>query len=603
MSQLTDIIKQKLYTVDSVADLASVPNTEQTVLVKGYQVGSSFGGGLFTRSNGRHNGGTFIGLDRSFPSDWSNQTQLDTWFIDSGVDEDGFARILFSELTDYDFGGQFAILAPNHDSMMAAMRKASSKFKVIVKLESAVYRLTDTQLTSEDFVRIIGTVQDNGEYTKVIRSGTEDTWRSCFHVTSSGTFFDKLYLYAADGFSERGGITYGEGAGRGNKIGHVKGSYWRLGVVYPKDTDDSFELSIDKSTAVFEGRAYASACPNTPYGAITIGSTEGIYAGFVDISGGSIDIGEISTRNYYGQAVKKGNEGLGGIINIGKVTAKDGVFDVTLEFNSEEQMEAVALGSTFTGLTSGATGDMGSVSRYRLDLVNVVGTFLVGEEVTNGVVSATVTTVTDRTSSGLDDGIVGNTGTHFDSFTIGTLELDNVAGSLFWVLNNGQFSVDLIKARNLKNIRHLFRYTPNETENNPGFKSSLTLGRVEVDGAVLRSNSTFYPLWMLGEKVKISSLSLTNIEASNGSNFIFASSPLTVGSMEIETTGGNWSRFMILGSSGLSKISNIELSFDSANRIGTVNNGTAILSNGRYTTGTAGFDGTGTAVLNEFSAF
>lgn len=72
--------------------------------IDGYQEGSTLGGGRFVLGTGRHNGGTFVDLSRSFPSDWNDQSQLATWFADSGSDVSGFNRVDFKYVTPEMFG-------------------------------------------------------------------------------------------------------------------------------------------------------------------------------------------------------------------------------------------------------------------------------------------------------------------------------------------------------------------------------------------------------------------------------------------------------------------------------------------------------------------
>lgn len=51
------------------------------------------GGGTFVwKVAGRHNGGTFIDPTRVFPTDWTNATQVDAWFLNSGSDAAGWER-------------------------------------------------------------------------------------------------------------------------------------------------------------------------------------------------------------------------------------------------------------------------------------------------------------------------------------------------------------------------------------------------------------------------------------------------------------------------------------------------------------------------------
>lgn len=90
---------------DSISSLQGQSfTTGQQVSVAGYHAGSTDGGGIFVWGVGRHNGGTFIDPNRTFPTDWSDQAQLTAWFADSGSDVSGFKRLNSSEGTLWDFG-------------------------------------------------------------------------------------------------------------------------------------------------------------------------------------------------------------------------------------------------------------------------------------------------------------------------------------------------------------------------------------------------------------------------------------------------------------------------------------------------------------------
>lgn len=74
--------------VSGVQSLLSILNSQYydgiSIHVINYHVGIEGGGGLFvwdaTASKTLHNGGTIIDPTKSFPTDWTNQTQLTTWF-------------------------------------------------------------------------------------------------------------------------------------------------------------------------------------------------------------------------------------------------------------------------------------------------------------------------------------------------------------------------------------------------------------------------------------------------------------------------------------------------------------------------------------------
>lgn len=70
-------------TVNSISDLANA-STTGAVNVLNYHSDVEGGGGVFywdaNKPKSKHNGGTVIDPTATFPTDWSNQTQLTTWF-------------------------------------------------------------------------------------------------------------------------------------------------------------------------------------------------------------------------------------------------------------------------------------------------------------------------------------------------------------------------------------------------------------------------------------------------------------------------------------------------------------------------------------------
>lgn len=71
--------------VDAISDLiATNSTTNPKVYVSGYHAAGDGAGGHFfwsaSESKANHNGGTIIDPDITFPTDWTNQTQVGTWF-------------------------------------------------------------------------------------------------------------------------------------------------------------------------------------------------------------------------------------------------------------------------------------------------------------------------------------------------------------------------------------------------------------------------------------------------------------------------------------------------------------------------------------------
>lgn len=68
----------------TISDLLVASTALGTVSVNGYHTAGDGGGGEFywdaSQDKANHNGGTIIDADVTFPSDWTNQTQVTTWF-------------------------------------------------------------------------------------------------------------------------------------------------------------------------------------------------------------------------------------------------------------------------------------------------------------------------------------------------------------------------------------------------------------------------------------------------------------------------------------------------------------------------------------------
>jgi hypothetical protein len=71
-------------TADTMADLLSMEHKTGSVQLLGYHERGDGGGGVFywdsSKDKADHNGGTVIDPDVTYPTDWTNQTQLAAWF-------------------------------------------------------------------------------------------------------------------------------------------------------------------------------------------------------------------------------------------------------------------------------------------------------------------------------------------------------------------------------------------------------------------------------------------------------------------------------------------------------------------------------------------
>jgi len=100
---------KKVEYVNSIKELISVkPQLERELIsVLGYHPNSDVGGGKFywdsTKVKSDHNGGTVIDPDKTFPSDWNDSGQVETWFTADGVGNGVWCKNS-SNITSHSFG-------------------------------------------------------------------------------------------------------------------------------------------------------------------------------------------------------------------------------------------------------------------------------------------------------------------------------------------------------------------------------------------------------------------------------------------------------------------------------------------------------------------
>lgn len=151
--------------IDSISDLEGfTPYFDgQTIVVNGYHSGSQLGGGVFVKANGRHDGGTFIDPNRTFPASWSDEVAKAAWYADSGLDVDGWKRV-DDTLTVGRFGAK-GIGATSDDTK--AIQKAIDAGEVLrgqpVYVEPnrpAQYYAISSSLVALEYINLIGSGWD-----------------------------------------------------------------------------------------------------------------------------------------------------------------------------------------------------------------------------------------------------------------------------------------------------------------------------------------------------------------------------------------------------------------------------------------------------------
>ena len=371
--------------------------------------------------------------------------------------------------------------------------------------KDSIFDVADDIVFSDTFIlddaykgaRIIGRNPD-GVDVKIIRNGVVDTWQACFHVETSEVYFDGFWLEPEEGASNRTGISYGGSAGAGNRIGRIRGAHWDEGVVYPKLTPYEFTLEADTIEAYYSGRIYSSDIADTPPGNIRLNRLRGYETGFTDISGGHVEIGSISWDRNNGDGMKKGSQQPGSVIKVGTAHMQNSLGELALNFADTESTLGMdfPLDATVTGDTSGATALVHSRSRRTIDVYQVIGSFQNGEVVSDGSGNS-FTLVSSSTISSSQ--VFQNFGTNFELVDIGTLSAVDHRGDLVWILNEGVTTIGRIFARNLTEVRHAIRFSP-DSGSSPGsiYGKSMTIGQIDIDGMECQAVSSYYPVYLTG---------------------------------------------------------------------------------------------------------
>jgi len=107
---VTDAINELVVnsTIDSMADISSADTSLRFLFVKSYHEDFIGGGGFFkwsaTEPRANHNGGTIICPNTTYPTDWNNTTQLNTWFSPTLTNYGCWLRLYQGEINVQMFG-------------------------------------------------------------------------------------------------------------------------------------------------------------------------------------------------------------------------------------------------------------------------------------------------------------------------------------------------------------------------------------------------------------------------------------------------------------------------------------------------------------------
>jgi hypothetical protein len=205
------------YIRDTIKDLATInnPSDGDVVLVKGYHSVNDGGGGLFIYHSGEpktnHNGGTIVDATKTFPTNWSNQTELESWFSGDNTGNGCWKRVYDGYVNVKWFGAYDDGTHP--DETTAAFKAFISAGYRTMILPEGIFRLNDQILI--DYKILIRGSGDEGK--TVIQS--EGYSESVFKFTS--TFrIENLYMIPLGDTDIQIYGTHG---------GHIKDVYFNMG--------------------------------------------------------------------------------------------------------------------------------------------------------------------------------------------------------------------------------------------------------------------------------------------------------------------------------------------------------------------------------------
>jgi hypothetical protein len=152
--------KQATLVADTLSDLLSA-DTAGNIYVNGYHTAGDGGGGEFywdaSQDKANHNGGTIIDPDVTFPSDWTNSTQVTTWYT-AGTGTGCWIRV-YKTLSIKDFGAVGDWNGSTGTDNTTAFQAAIDSLPAtggVVYFPPGHYMYTDTLLLKKNGVHLVG---------------------------------------------------------------------------------------------------------------------------------------------------------------------------------------------------------------------------------------------------------------------------------------------------------------------------------------------------------------------------------------------------------------------------------------------------------------
>jgi len=183
---VTDV-QTRLRGLTSISGLATYPKGGE-VYIKGYHSAGDGGGGVFywdsSQDKANHNGGTIIDPDITFPADWTNQTQVTTWFT-AGTGTGCWMRVYDGAVNIRWFGAKGDSTTNDYRSFQEALDNHSEVYipKGTFIIETALSTNSNNILFGDGVNSVIKLgAQING----ILLNGVDDVTLKDFYLDGNG---------------------------------------------------------------------------------------------------------------------------------------------------------------------------------------------------------------------------------------------------------------------------------------------------------------------------------------------------------------------------------------------------------------------------------
>ena len=182
--------------LDNISALLSAAKSSEYEVLGYHTIGDGGGGTFFWASaqdKATHNGGTIIDPDVTFPSDWTNQTQVTAWFTATGVTNGCWVRAVGTELNAKWFGANDAdadVLSfnslINYINTIGAVPRANYSM-INISVPAGTYNLKSGSLDPI----LVSNVSIKCEKAALFKVLNGDVWT----LGSSSVFIDNFWIY------------------------------------------------------------------------------------------------------------------------------------------------------------------------------------------------------------------------------------------------------------------------------------------------------------------------------------------------------------------------------------------------------------------------